>query len=218
MTFFQNGDGALPEAAHAEGAEPAEVASEAAELRQEAARIEALLEDVRELAARPVWQRVEELVQRLTGLYGGGLARMLAILDEAGVADAALAERMASDELLASLLLLHGLHPLPLEERVRRALEAARPEIESHVGPVELVAVEGDVVQLRVAAQSSVGVAPLLSVERLLERALRDAAPELGRVTVAGLPPPPGRSEGRGDGLVQIDLGRSRASGAKVAP
>ena len=56
--------------------------------------------------------------------------------------DGALAEALAGDELVAHLLLLHGLHPVPLEERVRGALDEVRPYLDSHGGDVELLGVE----------------------------------------------------------------------------
>jgi hypothetical protein len=167
---------------------------------READRIELLLEEIEALAAGPVWQRVEELAQRLVQLYGAGLERLLGHLGGANGLAPELADRLANDELVASLLLLHGLHPWPVVERVRQALERARPQLAT-VGSVSLVGVEGDVVRLRVEGPP----VPGLSVERLLHRALADAVPELARVEVEGLPAP-----AQGPSLVQIDLRRTR--------
>ena len=46
---------------------------------------------------------------------------------------------LADDPLVAMLLLIHDLHPVPLEDRVHRALEQVRPYMESHGGNVELL-------------------------------------------------------------------------------
>ena len=104
------------------------------DLRREGVRIEGLLDDLQALAAGPVWQRVEELVQRLVRLYGVGLGRLIDCVANGGTLDEAVAARVAQDELLASLLLLHGLHPWPTEVRVRRALETLRSELGPEVG------------------------------------------------------------------------------------
>ena len=40
---------------------------------------------------------------------------------------------------MASLLLIHDLYPVPLEERVQAALDTVRPYMESHGGNVELL-------------------------------------------------------------------------------
>jgi hypothetical protein len=66
------------------------------------ARVERLLEEVDE--------RGEELVQALLDMYGEGLRRILARTDPAVLVE---------DELLSELLLLHDLHPVPLDARVR---------------------------------------------------------------------------------------------------
>ena len=76
--------------------------------------------------------------QALLDLYGEGLAR---IVDVAVATTAAAA--LADDELVAHLLLLHGLHPVPVEERVRGALDEVRPYLESHGGDVELLGHRG---------------------------------------------------------------------------
>jgi Fe-S cluster biogenesis protein NfuA len=168
----------------------------------QAARIDKLLDDLRSMAAGPVWQRIEELVQRLVQLYGTGLTRWSLHLREAGVLDDALAARLAGDELLASLLLLHDLHPWPVEQRVAQALERARPQLRSHLGELTLVGVEGDTARVRLE-----GGAPVTesAAGRLIHRAIFDAAPEIARVAVEGAAvpePPPER-------LVQIGLPRT---------
>ena len=43
------------------------------------------------------------------------------------------------DELVAHLLLLHGLHPVPVRERVLGALDEVRPYLATHGGGVELL-------------------------------------------------------------------------------
>jgi hypothetical protein len=43
------------------------------------------------------------------------------------------------DGVVASLLLIHDLYPVPLEERVQEALDSVRPYMESHGGDVELL-------------------------------------------------------------------------------
>ena len=63
----------------------------------------------------------EELAGALMDLYGEGLERIMAALDDETRG------RLAEDGVVASLLLMHGLIPVPLEERVREALDSVRP-------------------------------------------------------------------------------------------
>ena len=50
---------------------------------------------------------------------------------------------------MASLLLVHGLHPHDVERRVSDALDTVRPYLGSHGGDVSLIEVAGDVVRLQ---------------------------------------------------------------------
>ena len=110
-------------------------------------RVEALLADAE---ADP---KAVELVRAITELYGEGLARIVAMTPDP--------RELARDELVAQLLVLHDLHPVPLEDRVRRAL--------AEVGGAELVGIADGVVTLR-------GCSPAA------EAAIQRAAPDVERI------------------------------------
>src|SRR5262249_60524114 len=82
--------------------------------------------------------KAEELVRLLMELYGSALARILETVDNTDSADA-IFDRLATDDLVASLLVLHGLHPLNVETRIARALDRVRPYLGSHGGDVKLL-------------------------------------------------------------------------------
>ena len=96
------------------------------------------------MASPPVWERVEEIVRSVVQLYGEGLKR----IDEIAAADGAAGERLrsqlAADDLVSSLLILHGLHPKDFETRVREALERVRPYLGSHGGDVEITELDAE--------------------------------------------------------------------------
>ena len=56
---------------------------------------------------------------------------------------------LARDELVGSLLLLYGLHPLDLETRVRQALEKVQPTLRSRGGSAELLELTEGAVRVR---------------------------------------------------------------------
>ena len=87
-------------------------------------------------------ERAEELVRLVTDLYGAGLERLLEILHDAGRLDAGVLTEIADDDVVASLLLVHGLHPYDLPTRVERGLQAVRPELRTQGVDVELVTVD----------------------------------------------------------------------------
>src|SRR5689334_16374459 len=81
----------------------------------------------------------EELVSTIVQMYGSGLERILEGILASGPEGARIAEGLAEDPLIATLLLIHDLHPVPLERRVQVALDSVRPYMDSHGGNVELL-------------------------------------------------------------------------------
>ncbi len=75
-------------------------------------------------------------------LYGEGLRRIFATLESAGEATEAAREALAADGVVASLMLIHDLYPVGIEQRVEEALDSVRPYMESHGGDVELLGVD----------------------------------------------------------------------------
>ncbi|MFD4776143.1 NifU family protein, partial [Streptomyces sp. NPDC058427] len=95
-------------------------------------------------------ERSEELVRLVVDFYGAGLERLLDLVYEQGRLDDDVLAALAGDELVASVLLVHGLHPYTVETRVEQALESVRPYLGSHGGDVELLDVtEEGAVRLR---------------------------------------------------------------------
>src|SRR6185295_11676665 len=119
--------------------------------------------------------------------YGVGLSRIFAALDEGGASGHAIRDKLVQDGVVASLLLIHDLYPVPLEERVREALEEVRPYMESHEGDVELLGVEDGVVRLRLKGSCDGCPASASTLELAIKEALERAAPDLVGLEVEGL-------------------------------
>jgi Fe-S cluster biogenesis protein NfuA len=182
------------------------------QLRGAGDRIAALLGELAS-AGPAVGGQAEELVQLLTRLYGAGLERILTVLYDAGPAAAPWVDRLAEDELVASLLVLHDLHPLDLEARVARALDQVRLYLGSHGGGVELLGVADGVVRLRLAGSCDGCPSSAVTMKLAIERAIEEAAPEIAGIEVEGVAPEPGPAAAGGNGhgnggLVQIGQGR----------
>ncbi len=152
-------------------------------------RVEDLLAEVEALPDAAGRDKAMEMVAALLDLYGEGLARVFSGLDQGQAAT------MADDELVAHLLLLHDLHPVPAETRVREALEGVRPYLESHGGDVELVAVEDGVARLRLQGSCSGCPSSTMTLKLAIEDAIYKAAPDISEVEAEGVAapaPPPG--------------------------
>lgn len=75
-------------------------------------RLHALFEAVTQIDDAAARERAAELVAALIDLYGSGLARIVQVLDELGSAAGPVRRLLAEDEVVASLLLIHGLYPM----------------------------------------------------------------------------------------------------------
>jgi len=160
--------------------------------RERVERVEALLEAVDSLGDAGARNLATELVQALLDLYGEGLARLVGVLaehDDTG----AMARAVAGDELVSHLLLLHGLHPEPLDARVRRALDEVRPYLESHGGGVELLGIEDGVVRLGLEGSCDGCPSSTATLELAIEDAIHRAAPDVAGIEARGAvePEPP---------------------------
>lgn len=154
------------------------------DLRAISERIEVLL-DASASGGVVARERAEELVRLITDLYGGGLGQILDIFHEAGRLDEEVLDRLAADELVAGLLIVHGLHPYAVETRVERALESVRPYLGSHGGDVELVGVEdGETVRLRLLGSCDGCPSSSVTLKLAVEGAVEAAAPEITRIEV----------------------------------
>jgi len=162
-------------AAETTGTEPS-VAPAGPGLRSTGERIESLLASFAS-AGRPAQERAEDLVRHVAELYGAGLERLLEICHDAGALTPVLLESLADDELVASLLLVHGLHPYDVQTRVTRVLEGLRHELAAQGVAVELAGVDEAGVRVRVTGASGCGAAGVIeSVTAAVEAAAPDAA------------------------------------------
>jgi Fe-S cluster biogenesis protein NfuA/nitrite reductase/ring-hydroxylating ferredoxin subunit len=155
------------------------------------------LERVQELSAAlealedgPARRLAEELVGAVVDLYGEGLRRIMDALAGDSPDAAALRDRIAADGLVASLLLVHDLYPVPLQERVLDALASVRPYMESHGGDVELLGIDAGVARLRLNGHCHGCPASLSTLELAIKDALEERAPDLLGVEVEGLAEP----------------------------
>jgi Fe-S cluster biogenesis protein NfuA len=177
-------------------------------LKEQAARMESLLGDLQSLPDPAVRALALAIVQGLMALYGEGLARLLAIVDErdAGPPGKRLLDAFAGDELIAHLLLLHDLHPLDLPARVGRALEEVRPYLRSHGGNVELLGVEEGVARLRLQGSCHGCPSSAITLKQAIEQALWQAAPDLVAIETEGVAEPPPRTPAPAEGATFVPL------------
>jgi len=170
-------------------------------------RIEELLASLRSRGGGAA-EAAEELVRLLVGVYGDGLAAIMAALAEEGGPGRAMIDRLAADPLVEGLLLLHGLHPLDVDARIQRALDQVRPYLGSHAGGVQYLGVTDGAARLRLEGTCHGCPSSTVTVRLAIEGAVQDAAPEVTEVIVEGMTAPPGPA------LLQIGPRPDTAPGA----
>lgn len=151
-------------------------------LLRESERIAQLLDHARAMAGPQTWAIIDELIQRTVGLYGSGLASLVAIARATAESDDAVCDAITADALLSSLLIIHDVHPLPLAARIERAIADGCARTGQRPTDIEVAgidAVEG--VTLRVAPRAA-------PAQAAITRAIEALAPEVTAVHIEAAP------------------------------
>jgi len=160
------------------------------EIQDRIAQIEKLIQAIEEMPNEEARRQTRELVQVLLELHGSGLNRALEIVYENGRDGQALINQLGEDPLVSNLLLLHGLHPLNLETRVRRALEEVKPRLAQHGGSVEFLGVSDEgALRLRLEGNCHGCPSSILTLKFTIEEAIYSAAPDITSLEVDGATP-----------------------------
>ncbi len=134
------------------------------------------------------------LVQLLLDLHRQGLARVLELAGQSETGQNGglnqhdrFIGRLAADERVAPLLMLHDLHPVDLSTRVEQALERVRPLLRSHGGDVALTGMEEGVVKLKLEGSCHGCPSSTQTLRNAIEEALYEFAPDITRLEVVGV-------------------------------
>ena len=152
------------------------------------ARVQELQEALEAAGDSATREIAEELLSAVVRMYGEGLERIVEAIVAAGDGGD-LGEALAADPLVSTLLMIHDLHPAPLEVRVAEALEHVRPYMESHGGNVELLDLRDGVARIRLQGSCSSCSASSVTLELAIKQALEEAAPDLDGLEVEGIEP-----------------------------
>jgi Fe-S cluster biogenesis protein NfuA len=164
-------------------------------------RIEQLIARVEECPDPGAVAAAREMVQTLLDVHASGLGRMLQIIAAEEDCGEQVIAACRGDETVQGLLLLHGLHPDSLEERVLAALEQVRPYLNSHGGDVELVELSGDGVRLRMEGSCHGCPSSQATLKLTIEQAILALAPDVGTIELEN------RDQPEPAALVQLESG-----------
>jgi hypothetical protein len=155
-----------------------------------AAWVDSLLNGFTEPIDRDGRAKAEELVRVVMNLYGTGLANIIKIVRESSDGEQLL-EHLAEDKLVASLLLVHGLHPVDPGTRIRRALTDVEQRLDGY--HFVLLGLADSTAKIRVEPANGISQRRhAAGLSARIEQALREAAPDVERFEIEGIADPTG--------------------------
>jgi Fe-S cluster biogenesis protein NfuA len=142
------------------------------------------LEEAKDPALRA---NAKELVQALMSLHGACLERMLEVVGQSGECGKFIIDTFARDEVVKSVLLLYGLHPVDIKTRVLEALEKTRSSMRSHTWTISFVGIDDSgTVTLRMEGKSEGCGSSASALKQAVEQAIYEAAPDISGITIEG--------------------------------
>jgi Fe-S cluster biogenesis protein NfuA len=155
-----------------------------AEFQQRLGSIERLLGKIESEADPSLRATVQELMQLVMDLHGAGLERILELIRKSGDSGESIIEQLGRDELASSLLILYGIHPSTLEDRVTQALDRVRTRLRSHEGEVELLSIQDGAVRLRLHANGHGCGSGAEALKEIVEEAVYQRAPDISELII----------------------------------
>ncbi len=147
-------------------------------------KIEELVRRAESLSDPKAREIAVDLLQAVLDFHAAGLDRVMEIAADSGTAGEVIIERIATDDLTSSMLLLHDLHPDDLETRINRAIQKLHDMFTSLGAKLSLIAIEPGTVRLHFESARTWSGTP---VRASVENAIFQAAPEIVSVIIEGL-------------------------------
>ena len=166
--------------------QPGELLSAQPEFQQRLQSIESLLGRIDSAADPNLRASVKELLQLVMDLHNAGLARTLELIRTSSDAGESIIQKLGRDELVASLLVLYGLHPVDLEGRVIQALDHVGSRVRSRGGEVHLLGIQDGAVRLRLNVNGHGCGSTPQGLKEMIENAIYQSAPDVTTLVIEG--------------------------------
>jgi len=156
------------------------------EFQERTGRIEQLVQQASDLRDEQSRATALNLLESLMDLHSAVTARIVEVLSDSGEAGRTLLNKIGADPLICGLLVLYGLHPQTLEQRVAAAIQTLQPKLGKHGGGhFEITGISES--QIRVKVQGAAANGSASALKQKVEQALREAAPEVADIVIEGL-------------------------------
>jgi Fe-S cluster biogenesis protein NfuA len=157
------------------------------EFQEHTEQIERLVAQVSSLQDSEARTMALDLVQALMDLHGAGLSRIVELLGESGEAGRKSLTNLGADPVVCGLMVLYGIHPVELRDRVNAAIEKVRPHVHKQGGKVELLDVSDGLVRVSISSSSNGCHSSPDALKQIVEQAIREVAPEVIEVVAEGV-------------------------------
>jgi Fe-S cluster biogenesis protein NfuA len=157
----------------------------AGDFQSHTARIEQMVERVSNLTDADARATALDLLQSVMDLHGSVVSRIVEVLDATEAGRASLA-KLGSDPLVCGILVLYGVHPVPLEERIAHAVTTAAPQLRKQGGSAEVVGIADAIVRLKIESSGHGCHSSVDALKTTVEQAILEAAPEVVEIVVEG--------------------------------
>ena len=130
-----------------------------------------------------------ELLQSIMDLQGAVMSRMIELLSEHGQAGTTSLAKLGSDPLICGQLVLYGIHPVSMADRVTRAIEKLRPQLHKQGASVDVLGVSEGSVRVKIQTGGN-GHGSSEKLKDAVQQAILEAAPEVVQIVTEGVTSP----------------------------
>lgn len=152
-----------------------------------AEEIDRLVQHVSSLQDQEARTAALDLLRASMDFHGAALSRVVEVLSQGGESGRSLLSKLGADPLICGLLVLYGIHPVSLKERVAGALEKIAPQLRKQNAVAELLGMEEGMARIRIKSSGHGCGSSTDALRLVVEQAVLGAAPELAEIIVEGL-------------------------------
>ena len=156
------------------------------EFQLHARKVGELVERVSALPDQEARIMALELVQSIMDLHGATISRIVEQLEAAGEPGRSWLAKLASDPMICGLLVLYGIHPVPLEQRVEQAVQKLVPQLRKSGMRVRVLGITDGTLRLDLEKEARERHSPE-KIKATIEQAILEAAPEVVEIIIGGL-------------------------------
>lgn len=160
------------------------------EFPSEMQKIGTLVRELETIADPASQSTAKELVRLLMNMHEAGLQRILEMLAKSGELGSGMIQELSKDPIVSGLLVLYDLHPEDLQTRVEQKLRGISSALFRMGAEARLVSSADGLVRIRVETGGKSCGSTLGQLQKFVEDAIYEAAPDLSGLILEGLETP----------------------------